>query len=321
VLVEALGREAFSQYRAAADSLAAEGSTNFTGGLLEACSVARESLGKNRPQGPAMQVRMVLVTDGLLDLDPATAERVQKQLTDAAHEKIRLDVIDLGQQQKDADPQLTAMSKAGQGGVHRATSAEQVRWALREIVTGRPQLVARAARLHITFNPKAVLEYRIIGHESGDWAGMLPGSVDADFREGQAATGLFEVRLAPNGPRDIAAVELTWYLPDGERTLFGTTQQRIVAPVRRQQFAAERSKSAPWLQQATVAAYTAEVLRRSPFIFARHPDVKQPKALHRAHEMALDVDSSVAQKPSYQEFVELIRQEMKAQPSRRPVKE
>jgi hypothetical protein len=321
VLVEDLGREAMSQFRAAADSLAAEGSTNFTGGLLEATSVARESLGSNRPQAPVMQVRMVLLTDGLLDLDPATAEKVQKQLADAAREKIRLDVIDLGQQQKDADPQLAAMSKAGQGGVHRATSADQIRWALREIVTGRPQLVARAARLHVTFNSKAVLEYRIIGHESGDWAGMLPGTVEADFQEGQSATGLFELRLAPNGPPDVARVDLTWYVPEGERTLAGNSMQKIVAVVRRQQFAAEMTSSAPWLQQATVAAYTAEVLRHSPFIFTRHPDVKPPRALHRAHELALDVDSRVAQKPSYQEFVEMIRQEMKSHPARRAVKD
>ena len=316
VLVEDLGREAMSQFRAAADSLAAEGATNFTGGLLETFSVARESLGRN---GPA--VRMVLLTDGLLDLDPATAEKVQKQLSDAAREKIHLDVIDLGQQQKDADPQLAAMSKAGQGGIHRATSAEQICWSLREIVTGRPQLVARAARLRVTFNPKAVLEYRIIGHESGDWAGMLPGTVEADFKEGQAATGLFELRLVPNGPSEVAKVELTWYVPDGERTLAGNSMHKSLTVVRRQQFAPEMTKSATWLQQAAVAAYTAEVLRHSPFIFLRHPDVKLPKALQYAHELAADVDSQVAQRPSYQELVEMIRQEMKAHPARRSVKD
>ncbi len=312
VLVEDLGREAMSQFRAAADSLAAEGATNFTGGLIEAFSVARESLGSSRPA-----VRMALLTDGLLDLDPATADKVQKQFSEASHEKIRLDVIDLGQQQQDADLQLAAMSKAGQGRVHRATSVDQVRSALREIVTGRPQLVARAARLHITFNPKAVLEYRIIGHESGDWAGMLPGTVEADFQEGQAATGLFELRCAPNGPPDVAKVELTWYVPEGERTLAGNSMQKSVTVVRRQQFAVEMASTAPWLQQAAVAAYTAEVLRRSPFIFLRHPDVKLPKALQHAYELAANVDSRVAQNPSYQELVEMIRQEMKAHPPRR----
>ena len=47
----------------------------------------------------------------------------------------------------------------------------------------------------MTFNPKAVLEYPIVGHEAGEWAGMLPGAVEADFCEGQAATGLFELPL------------------------------------------------------------------------------------------------------------------------------
>ncbi len=70
-----------------------------------------------------------------------------------------------------------------------------------------------------------------------------------------------------------------------------------------------------------MAAYTAEVLRHSPFIFLRHPDVKLPRALLRAHDLALEVDSRVAQKPAYQEFVEVIRQEMKAHPARRAVKD
>jgi Ca-activated chloride channel family protein len=305
-----------SQFRAAADSLAAEGSTNFTGGLRESCSVARESVGPNRPQ-----VRVVLLTDGLLDLDPTTAEKTQQLVADAARENVRLDVIDLGQQQKVPDPQLIAMSKVGQGSIHRATSAEQIRWALREIVTGRPQLVARAARLHVTFNPKAVREYRIIGHESGEWAGMLPGSVDADFQEGQTATGLFELLLAPKGPPEVARVELTWYIPEGEQARLGDPIRRIVGIVRRQQFAAETPNSATWLQQAAVAAYTAEVLRHSPFIFVRHPDMKLPRALNHAHELSLDVDSRVAKKSSYQEFVELIRQEMKAHSPRRTVKD
>ncbi len=42
VLVENLGRDGMSQFRAAADSLAAEGSTNFLDGLREASGVARQ---------------------------------------------------------------------------------------------------------------------------------------------------------------------------------------------------------------------------------------------------------------------------------------
>jgi hypothetical protein len=81
------------------------------------------------------------------------------------------------------------------------------------------------------------------------------------------------------------------------------------------------ASAAPCLQQATVAAYTAEVLRHSPYLFVRHPDLKLPRAKQRALDLSLEVDSRVAQKPSYQELVELIRQEMKAHAARRAVKE
>lgn len=312
VLVENLGRDAMSQFRAAAESLAAEGSTNFLDGLREASSAARQSLGPNRPA-----VRIVLLTDGLLDLDPDTDAKVEKDLAEASRQGIRLDAIDLGQQQKGADPQLAAISRAGQGGVHRAVSAEQVRWALREIVTDRSQLVARAARLRVTFNPRAVLEYRIVGHEAGEWAGMLPGSVEADFHEGQAATGLFELRLAPNSADKVAEVELTWYPADGDRTLGGKEMRRSVAVAGRGLFTSARTPW--WFQEAAVAAYTAEVLRHSPFIFQRNPGVKVtiPAALRRAAELSQAVDRQAAETPSYQELVELIRQEMKARPARR----
>ncbi len=310
VLVEDLGREAISQFRAAADSLAAEGSTNFLDGLHEASGIAHESLGANRPP-----VRMVLLTDGLVDLEPSVAKKVQEDVAESARKTIRLDVIDLGQQQKEPDPQLAAISRAGQGSVLRAVSAEQIRWALREIVTGRSQLVARSARLRVTFNPRAVLEYRIIGHEANDWASLLPGTVEADFREGQSATGLFELRLAPKASGEVAKVDLSWYLPDDDRAHAGRMDTKT-ATVRRGLF--DSANAPPWFQQAGAAAYTAEVLRHSPFIFQRNPSVKvtMPAAWRRALELASAVDRQASRSASYQEFVDLIRQEAKARSTR-----
>ena len=52
-----------------------------------------------------------------------------------------------------------------------------------------------------------MLEYRLLGHESGEWGGLLPGPLEADFRDGQTATALFEIRLAANGPNDLGSVE------------------------------------------------------------------------------------------------------------------
>ena len=315
VLVENLHREAWAQFAAAADSLTAEGATNIVDGLREAYGVARPTLGPGRPA-----VRVVLLTDGLLDLEPAVAQKLDEQVAQAAGQNIPLDVIDLGQQ-KDTDPQVASLAQNGRAAVHRAISAAQVRWALGEIVSGRSQLVARAARLQITFNPKSVLEFRLAGHESGDWGGLLPGPLEADFHEGQTATALFEVRLAPNGPNDLASVDLTWYAADGAKTLAGKTAQTVRTTVERKDFAASLTSSAPSLQEAAVVAYMAEVLRHSPFIFQRYPKPTMPAALFRAVELAGQVESQLRRLPSFQEFAALIRQEMKAHPAKHPAKD
>jgi Ca-activated chloride channel family protein len=238
----------------------------------------------------------------------------------AAGQGIRLDVIDLGQR-KAADLQVASLAKRGRGAVYRAISAEQVRWALREIVTGYSQVVARAARLQVTFNPKSVLEYRLVGHESRDWDGLLPGPLEADFRTGQAATALFEVRLAPNGPDDLASAELTWYAPDGGTTLAGKPAQTAHATIERKDFAASLTTSAPSLQEAAVVAYTIEVLRHSPFIFQRHPGLTMPAALFRAVELSGQVSSQLQRRPSFDEFAALVRREVKAHPAQRSAKD
>jgi Ca-activated chloride channel family protein len=315
VLLENLGQDAMQPFAADADSLSAEGATNIVAGLREAYGTARPTLGPGRPA-----VRVVLLTDGLLDLEPAAAQKIEQEAAEAAKQGIPLDVVDLGQQ-KETDPQVASLSHAGGGTVRRAVSTEQVRWALREIVTGRSQLVARAARLQVIFNPKSVLEYRLVGHESGDWGGLLPGPLEADFHEGQAATALFEVRLAANGPSDLASVDLTWYAPDGEKTLGGKTVEKAHATVERKHFAASLTTSATSLQEAAVVAYATEVLRHSPFIFQRQPGLKMPAALLRAVELCGQVDSQLQLRPSFDEFVALVRQEVKAHPAKRSAKD
>ena len=119
VLVENLGHYDLPPLLAAADSLSAQGATNIVAGLREAYGVARPSLGPNRPAA-----RIVLLTDGLLDLEPSIAEKIQQQVAQAAGENMPLDVIDMGQQ-KLTDPQVAALATAGRATVHRAASASK----------------------------------------------------------------------------------------------------------------------------------------------------------------------------------------------------
>jgi Ca-activated chloride channel family protein len=302
VVIEDVGPGEAGQFVAAVESLAARGSSNLPEGLSRAYDLARQHSAATPPA-----VRVVLLTDSMVDLASESVLRIQQQLAEAAGHGTPLHVVDLSQQ-KEPDPQLQKFAAAAHGAVHAAANADQVRWALREVMTGQSQLVARDAQLRVSFNPKAVLEYRLLGHEATLLAGLLPEHPQADFHDGQSATALYEVRLAPGAGGEIASAELTWYdgdqsRPEGQRR----AQQRIELP----QFAGSFGQSAASLQAAALVAETAEVLRRSFFVRTQRAAV----ALARVWELAAQVDSRLAQRPSFREFVALVQEAMKAKPA------
>ena len=311
VLVEDLSPRDAKQFLAAVDSLSAEGSTDVGSGLREAFGLAQQMAGPDR-----LPVRVILLTDCLLELDRPWAERIERQVSEAAARGIPLHVIDMGQQRQ-GGADLAALAQLGHGTIHRATGFDQIRWAFRELVTGHSQLVAHDARLQVTFNPKTVLEYRLLGHEAKDWAGMMPGPLQADFRNGQSATAVYEVRLAPAGPNvpnDVAAAELTWSRPGEKNGEKGS--QKATARLERKDVAVSLAAAPLWLQEAAVVAETAEALGRSPFLLLRTPHGSMTKALVRANELAGLVDSRVKQRPSFNDLIGLIQQSIKAKPSR-----
>jgi hypothetical protein len=168
----------------------------------------------------------------------------------------------------------------------------------------------------VTFHPKSVLEYRLLGHEAKEWAGLLPGSPRADFHDGQAATALYEVRLAAQGPKDVAAVELTWYAADSKRSQGQMAPQKLTRRVELTDFASSWSGTEASLQEAALVAQAAEVLRRSPFALARNPRTSTAARLARISDLAGTVDSRLYQRPSFVEFVSLVDQAIKAKPAR-----
>lgn len=307
VLVQSVGPESMAQFDAAVESLTAEGSTDVAVGLREAFSLVQRFGGQGRPP-----VRVVLLTDGLLELADTVVQRIEHEVSEASGRGIPLHVIDLGQQ-NEGDPQLAAFAKAGHGTVHRAVNTDQVHSAIREILTGRSQLMARGALLQVTFNPKTVLEYRLLGHETR-WAGMLPGPLEGDFGEGQSRTALYEVRLATTGPSEVATAEVTWLQP-GDKQPTGK-HHKATAHLLRKDFASSLMGSALSLQEAGVVAYTAEALRKSPFLSRNQRlPLSTAQALVRAFELAGQVDSRLNQRPSFAEFALFIQQEIKAKPA------
>jgi Ca-activated chloride channel family protein len=294
VLVEDAGPAEVGHFLAAVDWLSAGGTTNSTAGLGDAFATAQQ---QNSPQRPA---RVVLLTDGLLELgtDPKVTAVLQQRVMDAAARGLPLHVIDLGQGTY-TDPDLASLALSGQGTVHRAESAEQIRWSLQEILTGRSQIVAHGAQLKVAFNPKTVLEYRLLGYELGP-GGAAPSRTD--FRDGQSSTVLYEIRLALNAGGQVATAELMWYGMDANRPN-ERDQQRAARALDVKEFAASFDKAAPSLQAAALVAQTAEIFRRSPFV--RHLR-GGPTPMHLVEQMARQADSHLYQRAAFTEFLSML---------------
>jgi len=287
---------------AAVESMAVENSTNVGTGLRQAFAVARYQASEQD-----MPTSVVLLTDGLGKLDGNSLARIESRLRDEARDGIRLDVIDLGQEQE-PDRQLSLIAEAAGGKVHRTASAEGIRWAMLEILTGKSQLMAAGARLQVTFNPKTVLAYRLLGHEAKALAGLMPAKPGTDFHCDQSATVVYEVLLKQDTGGEVASAELTWNNPDGSEA------SPIVKKVDRGQFAKTWLDSPLSLQMATIAAETAEILRHSPFVDI--PPKDKGKALDRALLVAGQADTRLFNNPSFVGMLNLIDEARKARPYR-----
>jgi len=303
-LVEGASPEQRDDLLAALDSLQPEGPTNVAAGLRSAFSVAQR---ETPSEGTAN--RVVLLTDGLTEMDQATAAQIDLRLADAAARGVQLHVVDLSQrdaEEEEPDPLLKRLAQKGNGRVFRAAGVDQVRWALEEILTGQSQRVAADAQLKVTFNPKAVAFYRLLGHEPRTVIALKAAQPQADFCAGQSSTVLYEVVLLPKGSDEVALAELTWRDPrDGQ-------VHRASQTFRRGQFAALLYQAPLSLQAAAMVAEAAEVLRLSPF----HPAWPNAGSLQPVLQLSRQVDSRIVAEPSYAAFLELLEKAVAARPSR-----
>lgn len=302
LLIEDVGPGEADQLIAAVNSLSTRHSTNVAAGLQLAYVVAQ----RWTLRGP-VAARVVLLTDGLAELDRGTADRIEQRLAEARSRGIRLDVIDLSHE-KNPDRQLAGFAGSGGGAAHRATNAEQVRRSLLEILTGSSQLVAEQVRLKVTFNPKTVVAYRLLGHEANALAGLMPVDPQCDFHCGRSATALYELRLKPgkSGGNDVAVAELTWREPGHN----SSQRRKLTHKFRRGQFAAEFAQAPLAWQEAALVAETAEILRNSPFVSA--PNNSRAAALAQVLKLAGDVDTRLYERPTFVDFLELVKRAMGA---------
>jgi len=301
-IVREVGRNdqvALAQLVRILDHASMGGGAHLGAALQQAISLALEG-------GAATDLprRLVLLTASRPVLDRGEVDNVQRMFTEAAKGDFGFEVCDLG---PDEAPAGAWSDLAGPAActVRRPPTADRLRWALVEALTGSDSLAASEVKLHVDFNPRAVAAYRLIGHESTGFGGLLPAAVETDLHVGQTASALFEVWFYPNEQDDVATVRVQWRDPVSGQACSAGPQR-----VSRLQFATAFAGSAPSLQTAAIAAEAGEVLKQA-FNFGlvapdRYRYEPKPSGLEHVLARVKDVPAGADTQPSFQRFLELL---------------
>lgn len=158
----------------------------------------------------------------------------------------------------------------------------------------RKLTVADEVRLSVTFNPRTVASYRLLGHEATSVLGVHNAMVDATLRAGDVCTGLFEVELRSGGDDLVATAEITWRNPQHP----GTRQE--TRRISRWQLADSLLETPPSVQAAAIAAETAEVMRHSQFAAGRG------HSWTKIRQVAADAHTTLAEEPSFRRLMGLV---------------
>jgi hypothetical protein len=299
-------RKASQEAVVAIDALPAQPSAKMAG-VIDALRLAAGAADRGLSAGPG---RIVLLTDGGLGLEQRALEQIETIFSGSLSDADRFEVFDIRQEETiDAElSELAAAAKAtgiGNGDVAHVPVPGDLRWRLLELGIGKSQLVATKATMKVKFKPDAVARYRLIGHEPTSMATTIAGlnsaTVEADLRSGEAATGLFEVYLKPDGGETIATVEVTW--TDPKSGAVQKTEQNVT----RLQLAPSFHQAPLSLQMAALAAETAEILRSSWFA------PPNSHSLSHVAELGAVLNSRLRSRPSFARLMTLVEQAERSQ--------
>jgi Ca-activated chloride channel family protein len=243
-----------SDLHRAVDGLRATDSTNLEAGLVRGYQVARDGL------RPGATNRVVLLSDGLANMGDTVASSILARVKENAAKQITLLGVGVGQQY--GDQLMEQLADQGDGYVIYASGLDDTRAAFREQLPATIPIRALDAKVQVTFDPKAVAAYRLIGYDDRALADSAFRDDRADGGEvfaGHSVTALYTVRLKPSAGGTVAQVHTRWQDPDTHNA------QETGATVSVSDLNGDFAEAVPRLQACYTAAYFAENLRQSPY--------------------------------------------------------
>ncbi|MCM2369844.1 vWA domain-containing protein [Aporhodopirellula aestuarii] len=186
------------------DELPSEGGTNIEAALQLAFEKARERQDDNS------QNRIVLLTDGAVNLGDADPESLSRMITTIRDSGISFDAAGIIADGLN-DEVLESMTRQGDGRYYLLDSVESADDEFVKQIAGALRPSARNVKVQVEFNPQRVGSYRLLGFEKHRLKkeDFRNDAVDAaEMAAEEAGVAVYEFEAKPDGEGDVGSVSV-----------------------------------------------------------------------------------------------------------------
>ncbi len=236
------------------DSLPSEGGTNIEAALQLAFEKAKEQ------QTDGAQNRIVLLTDGAVNLGDANPDRLSQMITTMRDAGIAFDAAGISAEGLN-DEILEALTRKGDGRYYLLDTFESADDGFARQLAGALRPAAKNVKVQIEFNPRRVGNYKLLGFEKHllNKEDFRNDAVDAaEMAAAEAGVAVYQFEAKPDGEGDVGSVSVRF------RDLSTGQMVENRWPIPYVADAPRIDQAAPSLQIATSAAMLAAKLRGEP---------------------------------------------------------
>ena len=181
-----------------------QGGTNIEAALTLAREKAREQFVNGG------QNRIVMLTDGAVNLGNADPNSLSKQIVELRNEGIAFDAAGICAQDLN-DEVLEALTRQGDGRYYLINSDDSTAESFSKQLAGALRPTAKNVKVQVEFNPQRVDQYRLIGFEKHQLKkeDFRNDQVDAaELAAAEAGVAMYQVEVKPDGIGDVGSVSV-----------------------------------------------------------------------------------------------------------------
>ncbi|MFC1757378.1 YfbK domain-containing protein, partial [Planctomycetota bacterium] len=206
------------------------------------------------------QNRIVLLTDGAVNLGDANPESLSQMITAMRNKGIAFDAAGISAEGLN-DEVLEALTRQGDGRYYLLDSAESADEGFARQIAGALRPAAKNVKVQIEFNPKRVGRYKLLGFEKHRLKkeDFRNDKVDAaEMAAAEAGVAVYQFEAKPDGEGDVGSVSVRFH----DQATGQMVENRWPIPYEADAQRADQSTAS--LRIATSAALLAAKLRGEP---------------------------------------------------------